>query len=90
MPDFIASTPRCDCGDHVNPMNLSVPSHRHASKAYATLTRAPGSRNRDAIDPIAEWPADPVGRGIGSLPINALAIALALMARVSEANRDPA
>jgi hypothetical protein len=75
------------------PVKLSVPSYRHTSKAYAALTRATGSRNRDATDPIAappEWPVNAAGLAIGSLPINALAIALALMAGISTADRDPA
>jgi hypothetical protein len=69
-------------------MKLSVPSLGRASKPSARSTSAARPRHHDLPDPTAVVPdstSGPVGTEIGSLPINALAIALALM----DATRKP-
>ena len=69
-------------------MKPSVPNRRSASKIYAALTCAAGARTADPALPMAaaqQWRLQSVNPEIGSLPINALAIALALTAETVEA-----
>ncbi|HEX4583631.1 MAG TPA: hypothetical protein VH183_02295 [Burkholderiaceae bacterium] len=73
-------------------MKLSVAGPGRASKPYASSSRAAGSRHRDPTDAVAAVPgptSDPLGTEIGSLPINVLAIALALTGRILEADWEP-
>lgn len=58
-------------------MNLSAQGRRCASKAYLALTKSAGL---DSCNSANQTPV--VGPEIGSLPINALAIALALQAGI--------
>ena len=62
-------------------MKPTVPDRRRGSKAYLALTGVGGPRSCNAMSSaaaVAERSFDPVNPEIGSLPINALAIALAL------------
>ena len=65
------------------PSNPAVSGRRRPSKAYLTLSGAVGPRSRSLAGqaaPVAPWPLDRPSLEIGSLPINVLAIALALAA----------
>jgi hypothetical protein len=69
-------------------MNLTkpaIPNRPRASRAYVALTCVARPSSCPPVNlgtAVAEYPLDPVNREIGSLPINALAIALALRANV--------
>ena len=74
-------------------MNFSAPSRRRHSKAYL----APyAQRWEQTFNPASEIPFPrrqllaPAGSEIGSIPINVLAIALALAARLSRPKREAA
>ena len=70
------------------PTKLSVPGRRHASKAYASLTAGDQPRQadpRNRLPVVRHCALQSANAEIGSLPINALAIALALTAGTIEA-----
>jgi hypothetical protein len=69
------------------PMKPGVADRRRPSKAYMELTVATEPRSWKLVSlaaAVGRWSLDP--REIGSLPINALAIALALKAGISDPN----
>jgi hypothetical protein len=72
------------------PINPAVSGRRRASKAYLALSGATGQGSRSfasQVELVAPWPLDRASPEIGSLPINALAIALALAAGFPQRDR---
>jgi hypothetical protein len=69
-------------------MNLSAPDQRRASKAYSALTSVAGSSSCNSLiqTRVAGLSLYSLSPEIGSLPINALAIALALQAGACDPN----
>ncbi len=75
----------------MTPMKHAAPDRRQPSKAHRALAGVTGPRSCNPVSLAAaagRWPLDLVSAEIGSLPINALAIALALKAGTSDPNLD--
>jgi hypothetical protein len=72
------------------PIDPTVSGRRRASKAYLSLSGAAGPRRRKLASqaaPVAPCPLDRASPEIGSLPVNVLAIALALATGFSDPDR---
>jgi hypothetical protein len=70
------------------PIDPTVSGRRRASKVYLSLSGAAGPRGSDLANPAAApWPFDRPSPEIGSLPVNVLAIALALATAFSDPDR---
>jgi hypothetical protein len=68
-------------------MNFPTPGRRHPSKAYLALSASSAPRIVNLaceVSPESGMPVAAVSPEVGSLPINALAIALALAAGISD------
>jgi len=71
----------------MNLMKPAIPDRPRASKAYVALAgvaRPTNCRSVNLAEAMVECPLDPANPEIRSLPINALAIALALKASISD------
>jgi hypothetical protein len=72
------------------PINPTVSGRRRPSKVYLSLSGAAGPRSRKLASqpaPVAPRSLDRAGPEIGSLPVNVLAIALALATGFSDPDR---
>lgn len=70
---------------------LSLPERRRASKAYVALVGTTPRHSGNAVGGaacVAARPSDATSPEIGSLPINALALALALKSSIPSENPD--
>jgi hypothetical protein len=74
----------------MTPIDRTVSGRRRVSKVYLSLSGAagPGSRKlANQAAPVAPWLLDRASPEIGSLPVNVLAIALAIATGFSDPDR---